>query len=1121
MSQRTSCAEAEGAAIHRSTGLWRVVISRTAADWPLALAAWLLLVAALTLLAAGTLYADTVALGGLRRAVLDAAPADRTITVRVLIPREALATISDDVESTIGTVLGGTAEVERVVRAGSFVVADDAQGGASAGPAARPLVAVAGYGGIERHAILEAGAWPVAGRSPIEGILPATAAETLGLEVGDVLALGGGGTPSTALEARVVGTWKPIGGDAYWTGGPLELEGSAASGVVTTLGPLVVAEADAAAVTDGDLDVEWRAVVPADAITIEGTPALRDQLTGLPFGLRDRLPADRQAQVTVGLAAILDEAQRATIVSREGIVLLTLQFAVLAGYAIILVAGVLLDRRLGSTALLRSRGAGTGVIARMALLESILLAGSAALAGLPLAVAVVWGLTRAGPFAEAGSGVGVVLSQGALLVTAAAAVVAAAALTLPTLASAPTLAGIRAAVARQVGSSPVQRLGIDLALVAIGVVGLYQLRLYGSLPLREGGGTDAVDPLLVAAPALGLVAGSVLTIRLVPRLAELADALLVRWGPRGIVAALGGHELARRPSMHTRAILLIVLTAALGTFAATQGATWQRSQADQAAYRAVADVRAVTSPFAKTPVWALGSELRAMLGVRSATPAAALSVSAGPAVRDATMLALDARSAAAVGPVPGITSDSVAALAALAGERPENRGLELPGTPRRLAVTLDADVLFQGTPLPIDSRDWQGLSVAAIISDADGQLQRVTSDSVSGKGEDLRLVVDLGDAADGAAGSPALPLALVAIELILDVPFPATLAGQVEITGVEVADQAEGDAWSSLPLPGTLTGWTWSRLQAGSSPVALQPPAGAPNRVELTGDSASAMIGGFVIPATVFRFGAIPTQTIVPAIASDRLLALAGAQAGDVLTVTTSLGSLRVRAIAASPAFPPLDPEEPFLVVDRQTLARVAHATLGTLLGSTEWWLSTDPGSGPAVSAELRRPEHAMAEVIARDEVVHALTTDPIPLGVIGALGLGTTAAVLFAVIGFLVAAAASARQRQAEFAIMRGLGLSSRQLSAWLSLENLFLLTVGLLMGTALGIGLAWVVLPVTTFTASGTVTVPAPTVVVPWITVALLDLACAAAAVIAVIAVSRHARSVPVSTVIRSLES
>ena len=49
---------------------WRAVASRCRSDWPVIVAAWLLLACATTLLAAGVLYSDTVARGGLRQAVL-------------------------------------------------------------------------------------------------------------------------------------------------------------------------------------------------------------------------------------------------------------------------------------------------------------------------------------------------------------------------------------------------------------------------------------------------------------------------------------------------------------------------------------------------------------------------------------------------------------------------------------------------------------------------------------------------------------------------------------------------------------------------------------------------------------------------------------------------------------------------------------------------------------------------------------------------------------------------------------------------------------------------------------------------------------------------------------------
>ena len=53
-----------------------------------------------------------------------------------------------------------------------------------------------------------------------------------------------------------------------------------------------------------------------------------------------------------------------------------------------------------------------------------------------------------------------------------------------------------------------QRLGIDLALVVLAIVALWELRLYGAPLTRNARGVLGVDPLLVAAPAIGLLAGA-------------------------------------------------------------------------------------------------------------------------------------------------------------------------------------------------------------------------------------------------------------------------------------------------------------------------------------------------------------------------------------------------------------------------------------------------------------------------------------------------------------------------------------------------------------------------------------------------------------------------------------
>jgi len=121
------------------------------------------------------------------------------------------------------------------------------------------------------------------------------------------------------------------------------------------------------------------------------------------------------------------------------------------------------------------------------------------------------------------------------------------------------------------------------------------------------------------------------------------------------------------------------------------------------------------------------------------------------------------------------------------------------------------------------------------------------------------------------------------------------------------------------------------------------------------------------------------------------------------------------------------------------------------------------------------------SRVVGRDELARTLSMDPVPLGLIGILALGSLSAMIFATIGFLVTATVSANERLGEFALLRALGLSTRQLSWWLSIESLFLLIVGLVAGAILGAVLAWLVLPFTTLTQTGAEPVPAPAVVMP----------------------------------------
>ena len=185
---------------------------------------------------------------------------------------------------------------------------------------------------------------------------------------------------------------------------------------------------------------------------------------------------------------------------------------------------------------------------------------------------------------------------------------------------------------------------------------------------------------------------------------------------------------------------------------------------------------------------------------------------------------------------------------------------------------------------------------------------------------------------------------------------------------------------------------------------------------------------------------------------------------------------------------------------------------------ATEWLLATDEAQADAVADALGIRPYSTSKVIIRTELAHALAADPIWLGIVGALALGALAAIVFAAIGFIVGATVSTSERLGELALLRALGLSGRQLSAWLTLEQVFLLGVGLVGGSLLGVLLAWLVLPYSTLDVTGAAVVPTPVVVVPWSIIVPVDIVLA---VVLLGTVSILARQVPERRVSRVLRA
>src|SRR5262249_11373381 len=127
------------------------------------------------------------------------------------------------------------------------------------------------------------------------------------------------------------------------------------------------------------------------------------------------------------------------------------------------------------------------------------------------------------------------------------------------------------------------------------------------------------DPFVAIAPALFVLAGTLLLGRLMPAISAVAAGLLRR-GAGPLTMAL--QTIARTPRQYVRLCMLVSLTLSIGVFAAAVAGTIGANLADQARYQAGASLRLVeedqsNNQYLTLPVpWHLRQP-----GVRAATPA--------------------------------------------------------------------------------------------------------------------------------------------------------------------------------------------------------------------------------------------------------------------------------------------------------------------------------------------------------------------------------------------------------------------------------------------------------------------------------------------------------------------
>ena len=1127
---------------------WRVSLHRTRADWPIVVAAGLIALLAATLLAAGPIYSSAVSVAGLHRQLESAPVADAAVSIVARVAPADVPAADSAVRETIADTLAPVGvDVVGLGASDTFTLPGQDP------DAIRDLATIGFLDGVEDHATLIDGAWPASGGAgtPVEVALVEPVADALGLHVGDVVPLESRVGEDRIVDVIVAGVYRPNDPtERYWFGDPSLTEGLVESEQYRTFGPFLAApEAFLTEAGEQRARLAWHAFPHIADIGIDGVDRLSARLGRLSATVEQTLPESFAAAET-GLPAILADADRSLLVSRTGVLLLMAQLAILAAYAIALTADLIVDHRRLDTALMRSRGAGPLQVGLLALAEAFLVVLPAAILGPWLAAAALRLFNVAGPLAGVGLTIEPVVGVDAYVAAGAAALGCAALLVLPAVFAARSYAAERAGKARQETRPLGQRLGLDIALIVLTGVGLWQLRLYGAPLTQTVQGQLGVDPLLVAAPAIGLLAGSVLALRLLPLLASAAERVTSR-GKR-LVGSLGSRQLARRPLRYTRAALLLMLAISMGVFAVSYTTTWTQSQADQADFRVGADLRVVPvrGPGGLPPS-TVDTAFAAIDGVRAATPVERHSVRVTTTSDNGELLALDPRTAPSLVSLRGDQSDTDLAtlFEPLAEGRPEVTLMPLPdGTQRlRLSTTVRVDELAgtfpdpeTGEPIlqPVDLSELDTATLAAMVTLRDGRglIHRFLSDTVplENGGQDLEVALAptaerARAAAEAANATLEYPVDVAGLELVVSLPEGMQASsGQVAIDAVSTSDAVDGNQWQ--PADATSAGtWQLGWSQGAGAPLAFVPPE-LVNGLGMTfgggGDNPdqpfSSMPGvdefgrGITVsflPSSVLGLSSV----VIPSVVNRPFLEATGAALGDELTVPIDGEPRRLVVSGVLESFPTTDPAQPAAVVDAATLSLLRFSSNRGAGFPVEWWLDVDDAALPGILAERGDGPLRGATVLSRAETFARLSADPLALAMIGALSLGFVVAGLFAVIGLVVSAAVSVRQRRTEFALLRALGLSPDQLSGWLWLENGSLVLVSLVCGTLLGLLIGWVVLPFVTVTQQAAVPFPPVVVEVPWAAIAVLELASAVALIATLFVLTRVMRRSGLGSVLR----
>ena len=784
--------------------------------------------------------------------------------------------------------------------------------------------------------------------------------------------------------------------------------------------------------------------------------------------------------------SVIGQYQEKLLFTQIPLFLIVSQIIAVILYYLITVSNMLIERQAGEIALFRSRGASTRQIVGIYLVEGLIITVIGVAVG-PFLGASIFSLmgTTDSFFPLTGGGLlPIRFSNMVFILAAGAAVLCLLALLVPAIQAARrATVHQRQAAARPVGKPFLQRFYLDLVVLGFGGVLYWELQERGSLLTIGVFGGLNMDPLLLVTPMLLMLAVAIVFLRFFPILLVMATKLVryIKITP----VVLGLWYIARNPIHYGRLILLLIMAASVGMFSATFLGTLERSYDERALFTAGSDVRLEKFKDWQVTQTKLENQYAELPGLEDVSFAYRTDARVGTMFTE-THLSLLAVDPATLSQVSWYRDDfSEKSLPELMGlltdDNPIRQGLALPDRTETIGVRVYPE---RGNP---------EIRVYATVMEGTGRLLEYQLGTTDIDTDDWQLMeVKISPLISGLPPTPPLTLINVYINYLERTRFFGEPGGvyldAIQVEGpfssepVVIEDFDSMDDWV---MAGSVSAGSFTTGRSGTDRFEL-------NTETVYSGESSVRLGWNHRRGTIERgIAANVDSRPMEAIVSNTFLDRANLEVGDEVLVRKTGEFIPVVIREAIDYFPTLDPERtPFVIISLNRMTSPRNVLGSRPLTPNESWLTlTDDPELRAETVEiLDSPKYRASELYDSQAMIKEFAADPLAgAGWGGVLMIAFLGVVLVSSLGFIVYNYLSAQGRQLDFAILRTLGFSLRQIIGLVCFEQLFIILAGMGIGTLLGERLSYIMIPFLQLTETGERVLPPFILTINWQTIGI----------------------------------